>query len=663
MGFGLCLLTSSFVAVAVTGSTPPSGYKTAKSYFATDIDTKNQSTGRYLASGVALYQAGDHVKAAQHFRAAMQSMPPAEGWPAAYNLGTILYGQGRTSEARQAFVRALTGARQAKASAGEIGSIQYNLGIALEDIEGEAAGAEDVDVDAAYRSAGSNGIPLAWYNLGVRRERQRAAIAAGSGSGSGRPLKEEALECYAQAVRLNPSLHQAWSNAGSLLRLNASYESAGRAFAHAVAAARADEENVAANQSAARYCLNLAQVFARHSVKPWMPPGGAPPPPSPPTGELEPDYARAQRCAAVAVAFDPKSAVARHMVAVYGSEVPRGTKPAVHDDEEKWWTQHGPPGTMTTPTTAPSSPARAPPDFLKAIFDAEASATSSSASSPPSSPSSSVVFDEKLVNDLQYDVPQELRAIVGRLLLSEGGAEGGGLEERGDGGDGAQEPRFGRGLDLGCGTGSNGQLYRGLCQFWAGVDVSPKMAALAGARAAADPSASYHRVFEADINRVFGLAVSDSESESEIKGAGDEPEFKEAWDLIVATDSLIYYGDLSALFQAIAAHLSTDGLFAVSLERFLEGDEGGEGGTSGGESWKLQGSGTYAHSREHVVSAATAAGMAVKFYDGSHVLRLERGVPVKGHLVVFSGGGGAHGGGGGGKSRRGSSRRGSAAAK
>ena len=103
------------------------------------------------------------------------------------------------------------------------------------------------------------------------------------------------------------------------------------------------------------------------------------------------------------------------------------------------------------------------------------------------------------------------------------------------------------------------------------------------------------------------------------------------YDLILATDTLIYYGDLNRAFEAAASRLSPNGLLAVTLERMTEEEDL----ATGGHGWRLQGSGTYSHTTDHLHAAAAAAGLVVEHHDTEHSPRIEDGVPVNGHMAVL----------------------------
>lgn len=100
---------------------------------------------------------------------------------------------------------------------------------------------------------------------------------------------------------------------------------------------------------------------------------------------------------------------------------------------------------------------------------------------------------------------------------------------------------------------------------------------------------------------------------------------------MLATDTLIYFGDLRGAFAAAAGRLSASGRLAVSLERLLPDAEP----ASGGLGWRLQGSGTYAHSVAHVEEAAEAAGLAIELHDTEHSPRTEKGAAVLGQIVIL----------------------------
>jgi predicted TPR repeat methyltransferase len=96
-------------------------------------------------------------------------------------------------------------------------------------------------------------------------------------------------------------------------------------------------------------------------------------------------------------------------------------------------------------------------------------------------------------------------------------------------------------LDLGCGTGLSGTVLRELSSQLIGVDIAPKMLAVA------QEKGIYDKLIEAEIIQFLRHD-------------------KQTYDLIVAADVLPYLGDLSALLSVLVPRLNQDGLFIFSIE-------------------------------------------------------------------------------------------------
>jgi predicted TPR repeat methyltransferase len=134
-------------------------------------------------------------------------------------------------------------------------------------------------------------------------------------------------------------------------------------------------------------------------------------------------------------------------------------------------------------------------------------------------------FDQHLVEELQYHVPEMLyEAVVAQTRRT-------GLDV----------------IDLGCGTGLMGKLCRGIAGRLTGIDVSPGMLHQAERRQVYD-------------QLVLGDVVC-------YLNARQQP-----CDLVLAADVLIYIGDLTELFAAVARRLLPGGLFAFSLESTTQAD-------------------------------------------------------------------------------------------
>ena len=182
-------------------------------------------------------------------------------------------------------------------------------------------------------------------------------------------------------------------------------------------------------------------------------------------------------------------------------------------------------------------------------------------------------FDDWLVNRLDYHVPEALTGLVQQRV-----------------GDRARDLDV---LDAGCGTGLMGPMLRPIARRLVGVDISPGMLSRARDR-------GYDELVEQELLRYLD-------------------ERKAKFDLIVAADVLIYFGDLAALLTGFKAALNPDGAVGFSVER-------------ADEDRVLRQSGRWAHSERFVREAAAAAGLDVTLEPAT--LRLEHNEPVAGYLVI-----------------------------
>lgn len=152
-------------------------------------------------------------------------------------------------------------------------------------------------------------------------------------------------------------------------------------------------------------------------------------------------------------------------------------------------------------------------------------------------------------------------------------------------------------LDLGCGSGLMGANTKWRAASLTGVDLSPEMIELARARNI------YDRL---EVAEITGWLDRD--------GA--------LFDLIVSSDCLIYFGDLSLIVAAAARRLKPGGLFAFSMER---GDR---------FPFHLTDTGRYTHHPDHVREAAAKARLEVaQLHDA--FLRFEYGEDVMGLYAVL----------------------------
>jgi predicted TPR repeat methyltransferase len=186
-------------------------------------------------------------------------------------------------------------------------------------------------------------------------------------------------------------------------------------------------------------------------------------------------------------------------------------------------------------------------------------------------------FETHLVKDLAYRAPSVLREAITRA---------------------APARRFAHVLDLGCGTGLMAKEMADLCDYIAGVDLAPAMAAKARTSG-----------FYADVEAGDLLAFLNARPPA-------------SSDLIVAADVFVYCGELDAIFAAARRIVNKQAVFAFTLQRGAEGD------------YQLGDDLRYAHSPAYVTRLAAAHGFALASCDEVSV-RQDRGQPVPGLSVVL----------------------------
>lgn len=153
-------------------------------------------------------------------------------------------------------------------------------------------------------------------------------------------------------------------------------------------------------------------------------------------------------------------------------------------------------------------------------------------------------------------------------------------------------------LDAGCGTGLCGPFLKAVARHLTGLDLSAGMLRQAARRGV------YDELIEAEL---CAYLTSDPSR----------------FDLIVAADTLVYFGDLRAVSRAAANALKPRGVVLFTLER-LEPEEP--------DAFRLNASGRYAHNGVYVGDCLGAAGLAIAVCD-EVVLRQESGRPVQGLLA------------------------------
>jgi len=218
------------------------------------------------------------------------------------------------------------------------------------------------------------------------------------------------------------------------------------------------------------------------------------------------------------------------------------------------------------------NPERAPSRYVAHLFDNHA----------PN-------FDEHLVRELQYAVPENL------VFLARQRANN-------------SEERWSV-LDLGCGTGLLGLAVAPYARQLVGVDLSAKMLAKARDRNL------YHRLEQLDLLSMMRLEAASS------------------YDLIVAADVFAYLGNLEDIIRETTRLLRPNGLVAFSVEA-LERLASEDARQEMPKDYQLNQTGRYVHSSRYLHNLASEKGF--KTIDISPTqIRLEKGRPVHGWLAIL----------------------------
>ena len=152
-------------------------------------------------------------------------------------------------------------------------------------------------------------------------------------------------------------------------------------------------------------------------------------------------------------------------------------------------------------------------------------------------------------------------------------------------------------LDLGCGTGLAGRIVSEKASRLVGIDLSPDM-----------------------IDRAAKLGIYSELNVAEV--ADWLTTATEEFDLIMACDTLIYFGDIGQVISPASRLLRPGGTIAFSVELAETGE------------FQLTDNGRYVHHPDHINSVARNAGFHV-VQQNERFLRMEYGVPVTGLFVAL----------------------------
>ncbi|MBP9722055.1 MAG: tetratricopeptide repeat protein [Gammaproteobacteria bacterium] len=188
------------------------------------------------------------------------------------------------------------------------------------------------------------------------------------------------------------------------------------------------------------------------------------------------------------------------------------------------------------------NPNQAPTEYIETLFDSYAKN-----------------FEDELINQLNYKTPE----LLYNLFIKYNKKNNLNI------------------LDLGCGTGLIGQNFKPVTKTITGVDISQNMLGYA------EQKNIYTKLVKSDIEQYL---LSYSNSNSKFKFNLDS----EKIDLIILADVLVYYGDLTSIFNNIHNNLAESGYLLFSLES-LESESESES-----ENYRLNNTGRYTHNWNYV---------------------------------------------------------------
>lgn len=468
-----------------------------------------------------------------------------------YNLGNALRIQNRFGEALVAYETAL------KLAPGDY-EIYMNIGATLIEL-GRAA-------DALEAFSRANGLmptaaePL--VNMGLALERL----------GHENKL-DAAIEHYRKALSLKPDFAEAHNNLGFALQSQGKFDAAVESFRLALLLKPgfAEAHNNLGNALQSQGKLDMAVESFRHALS------------------LKPDFADAHYNLGNAYKdlrrFEEAEASYRQALAInpdhvkalnsYGGLLMESGHPdkamacfqqVVKLDPENAAASH-----LIASMTGIDSEC-APSQYVAELFDGFANR-----------------FETNLVDDLNYDTPKNLVAILAELA----------------------KPAAGKWdvLDLGCGTGLVGSAIAPYARQLVGVDLS------AGMLAKARDKKLYQRLEKSELlDMMKGEAAS-------------------SYDVIVAADVFVYVGRLDGIMEEIKRLLRPGGVLAFSVEA-TDAPSSEEGAIAGGRDYQLNSTGRYAHSSSYINRMIQASGFKKHSLTPSNI-RLEKGESVPGWLVVL----------------------------
>tara|TARA_R110002110_G_scaffold195770_1_gene405471 strand:+ start:91209 stop:92708 length:1500 start_codon:yes stop_codon:yes gene_type:complete len=187
-------------------------------------------------------------------------------------------------------------------------------------------------------------------------------------------------------------------------------------------------------------------------------------------------------------------------------------------------------------------------------------------------------YDQHVSEKLQYQVPKLLRAMLTTVVQ--------------------QKNTPWNVLDLGCGTGLCAPYFIDVADKLYGVDLSPKMVDVAAQKEA------YYKLAVSDI--------IDYLSKTNV-----------IFDLIIAADVFVYFGDVKPVFELIHKNLKTHGYFTFSVEKLIDSTE----------NYLITETGRYRHTDDYIKSLCETLGFEL-ISEQEQTIRHQEERPITGLLYL-----------------------------
>jgi len=187
-------------------------------------------------------------------------------------------------------------------------------------------------------------------------------------------------------------------------------------------------------------------------------------------------------------------------------------------------------------------------------------------------------FDKLLTENLKKKVPEKLLKLLEKNII--------------------KKKKFKNVIDIGCGTGLSGSVFRNISEYLIGVDVSAKM------------------IDKAANKKIYDNLIQD-EAVNYLNNTSKN------FDLFISTDVFIYIGDLEEIFSIISLKSNPGANFCFSIEKNIN------------EEFKLLKSARYSHSKKYIVGLADKYNFSINACKETEI-RFELNSSLQGYIFILS---------------------------